>query len=133
MARRIIVLVVCITSIVAFTYSAPAPKKKLPKPFTSKDFVGEWELYWGVGKGMCQLANDGNYYEQWYGGEWFGTWTYNQKQNKLSVSEMQRNPNGTLDTPLEWTATLKPRTKEGTLQNGGYFKLAVVKKDKPDF
>ena len=107
---------------------------------TAGDFVGEWALEWGAGKGTCHLARDGGYYEQWYGTVWHGNWQFvpatgasaKESAGTLTVTEYPIQADGALGRPLTWSATLKPHSREGTLGNGGTFRLRFVEKARPD-
>jgi hypothetical protein len=113
--------------------AAPAPQAKPIPTLKATDFIGEWQLEWGLCKGTCQLAHDGAFFSQWCGTPWQGSWQFvPQAGGKLMVTEYPIQANGYFGEPRTWTAILKPGTREGTLEEGGPFSLRLVRKTKLD-
>ena len=145
-ARRISLAVALVTSSIALglvgyaALAAPVPIKKPPAELTSHDMEGDWRLEWGAGSGSCRLDPSGAYTEVWYGTRWVGSWKYDQGKHTLSVTEQCVSEDGSLGGLLIWTATLQRGTRQGKLQNDGYFslkksvgeKLKMPREAKPD-
>lgn len=126
------ILALCLVLIwVAIALTAPVPRAKPATKLASADFVGEWALEWGSGHGVCQLAKDGFYSEQWYGTAWQGRWDLDG--DTIRVLEFPVQEDGSLGESFAFEAKLKPGTREGTLKTGGAFSLKPVSKKKPDF
>jgi hypothetical protein len=113
--------------------AAPAPRPKPIPTLTATDFIGEWQLEWGLCKGTCQLAGDGAFFAQWCGTPWQGSWQFvPEAGGKLVVTEYPLQANGYFGEPRTWTAILKPGSREGFLEEGGAFSLRLVRKTKLD-
>lgn len=118
------------TLALAMILAAPVPIRDAPKPLTREDFVGDWILVWGTGRGRCQFAKDGSFFCQWYGVEWRGDWSFD---GNLRVREAQVLSDGSLGRSMSWPVKMLQGKMRGTLESGGDFSLSRPSKKKPDF
>lgn len=117
-----------IAAMLLLALSAPAPLAA-PKPAAQPSPVGEWTLEWKGATGPAKFAADGSFACVWAGRYWIGTWTLEPGTEPgvraLSVDEHLPAAHewGLSPQRIQWSATLHPGTLEGTLADGGEFRL----------